>query len=380
MTSAKILFVDDDSRILEGIENMFFDAPDEWQLEFATSGTEAIDFLDADGFDVLVTDMKMPGMDGAELLAIARERFPSVVRVVLSGHTDQVEAQRAMPIVHEFLSKPCDPETLTKTLEQALELTHHFSLAARAAMGGLVCLPARPKIYPRLAAMLEGDAGADEVAEVVESEMGLAAKVLHIANTSFYSPRTTISRVRDAVVLLGVKATTNLALSMEAFGSVSGQDCKSVEALHEHSLLVAHVAQKLLPASLRPDAMLGGMLHELGRLLICSNFPVEDRTIADLVRTQGLAIDEAERSVLGFDHAEVGAYLLRLWHLSEETARGLELHHKLGFPERDPIDLALFASDYTFHEPEPCARDERLSDEERDMVERSRSLLEEVAA
>jgi len=378
MTAARFLFVDDDPRILEGIENMFFDAPEDWEVEFANDGAEALAALQAEPFDVLVTDMKMPGMDGSELLAAAREQFPSVVRVVLSGHTDQAEAQRAMPIVHEFLSKPCDFQTLTRTLEQSLELTQHFTEAARVAMGSLVSLPARPKVYPRLAAMLEGDAGADEVAEVVESEMALAAKVLHVANTSFYSPRTTISRIRDAVVLLGVKVTTNLALSMEAFASVSGPRRQEIEDLHEHSMAVAHIAQKLLPHELRPDGMLGGMLHDLGRLLICTRFSSEQERVLELMKDEQLSIDEAERRVLGFDHAEIGGYLLRLWHLSEATANALEQHHTLGVAERGSVELAVFASDYAAHEPGPCPDDERLSDEERAAVEQARTLFEEL--
>ena len=378
MSTARFLFVDDDARVLEGIENLFFDAPDDWEVEFATGGEEALEVLGTQSFDVLVTDMKMPGMDGSELLARVREEFPSVVRVVLSGHTDQTEAQRAMPIVHEFLSKPCDFKTLTRTLEQALELTGHFTEAARVAMGRLVSLPARPKVYPRLAMMLESDAGVDEVSEVVESEMALAAKVLHVANTSFYSPRTTISRVRDAVVLLGVKATTTLALSMEAFASVSGPNRKQIEALHEHSIAVGHIAQKLLPHELRPDGMLGGMLHDLGRLLICSNFPADEQRVAELLDQEQLPIDEAERRVLGFDHAEVGGYLLRLWHLSDATARALERHHVVGSTDRDPVELAVFASDYAAHTPEPIPGDDRLSEEERAAVERARTLFAEL--
>ena len=114
----RILFVDDESKVLEGLERLLYDCADEWDMSFVTSGQAAIDLLAHERFDVLVTDMRMPGIDGPALLKHVHRHHPDLVRIVLSGHTELETALRAIPIAHQFLCKPCDAKTLTDVLER----------------------------------------------------------------------------------------------------------------------------------------------------------------------------------------------------------------------------------------------------------------------
>src|SRR5918912_3063921 len=118
----RVLFVDDEPRVLDGLRRMLRTKRHQWQMRFAASGAEALAVLAGEPADVLVTDMRMPEMDGAALLAQVRERYPRIVRMVLSGHSDRDASMRALEVAHQFLNKPCDAATLTDTIERAVAL------------------------------------------------------------------------------------------------------------------------------------------------------------------------------------------------------------------------------------------------------------------
>ena len=118
----RILFVDDEPRILDGLRRMLRSRRREWSLHFATSGDEALEQLADLPFDVIISDMRMPRMDGATLLGIVRESFPNVIRIVLTGHTEPEERAHAVPVAHQFLTKPCDPSLLQAAIDRARTL------------------------------------------------------------------------------------------------------------------------------------------------------------------------------------------------------------------------------------------------------------------
>ncbi|MEM9070701.1 MAG: HDOD domain-containing protein [Myxococcota bacterium] len=376
-TEGRILFVDDEPRVLEGIENLLFDAPEGWEFEFAEGGESALAKLEEVTFDVLVTDMRMPGMDGAELLARVRGVHPDIVRIVLSGHTEEEAAHRAMPLAHEFLSKPCDVDALFSTLERALRLTKRFSdVAVRRALGGIRALPTRPTTQLRLQELIEAEASLEDVAEVVGSELSLASKLLHVANTAFYSRGRTITNIRDAISLLGLKTTYVLTTAVEAWGAIGVPEWVDVDELHRHSLEVGHIASGMVERSEAADALLGGMLHDLGELVINVFFTERVREAQAQTMTQGVPRTRAEAEALGFDHAAAGAHLLRLWQLGEATAVAVENHHRPGLSQRSAVDRAVFASEWASHRPAAHPDDAMLTEDEMAAVSEARNAKE----
>lgn len=122
MIKKSILFVDDEPNILSGLKRMFRSLRQEIDLYFAESGQEALDLMAEHPVDVIVSDMRMPGMDGATLLALVQERFPHAIRIMLTGQADEESILRTVGVVHQFITKPSDPETLGKVLERACAL------------------------------------------------------------------------------------------------------------------------------------------------------------------------------------------------------------------------------------------------------------------
>lgn len=120
MEPINIIFVDDEQFILEGLRrSLHAEMSKEWKVSFALGGHEALEQMAETHFDVIVSDMMMPQMSGEELLIEVQERYPNTARIILSGQCNQSTAFRLVGSDHLYLSKPCPPELLIKTIEQA---------------------------------------------------------------------------------------------------------------------------------------------------------------------------------------------------------------------------------------------------------------------
>ena len=138
----RILFVDGEPQFLLGLQRLLRPQKDEWELAFAPSGKTALALMEALPFDVVVSGMRMAGMDGAALLARVVEAHPEVVRIILLDQTELSAALRVVPIAHQFLAKPCNAEMLRVAIERACHLKallHDESI--RSIVGGLAELP-----------------------------------------------------------------------------------------------------------------------------------------------------------------------------------------------------------------------------------------------
>ena len=113
----RIIFVDDEQPVLDGLENLLRKQRRVWNMTFALGGEAALREMEKQKYDVIVSDMCMPGMDGAALLQRVKTEYPSVVRIVLSGHADQDQINCALPLANQYLSKPCSYETLKAAID-----------------------------------------------------------------------------------------------------------------------------------------------------------------------------------------------------------------------------------------------------------------------
>src|SRR4051812_38103073 len=104
----RVLFVDDDQSLLSGVRSRLYKRRKEWEMVFAESGAAAIEELSKHSVDLIVTDVRMPGMDGADLLSTVKSRWPKTIRIVLSGYAEQAKLLQLVSLAHRYLSKPCD--------------------------------------------------------------------------------------------------------------------------------------------------------------------------------------------------------------------------------------------------------------------------------
>jgi HD-like signal output (HDOD) protein/ActR/RegA family two-component response regulator len=355
-----VLFVDDEPRILEGLRRMLHAQRHEWEMAFAPGGEAALALMEASPFDVIVSDMRMPGMDGARLLARVRELYPQVVRIVLSGHTELSTALRVVPVAHQFLAKPCDAATLRVAIERACHLKGLLNDdSIRRMVGALRDLPSLPRTYDALTqALTDPDTSLQKIARIVEQDVGISAKVLQLVNSAFFGLGHSITNIEHAVIYLGINTLRSLTLSLEIFHVFKPKTALpgfSLEGLERHARLAAHIAARLpVPKHLADITMVGGMLHDVGKLILAWKFPQRFKNLLAQAAEEHCPLHKVEQREYGFSHAEIGAYLLGLWGLPYILVEAVALHHG---PNRVPHEYfdavsAVYVANLLAHELE----------------------------
>jgi HD-like signal output (HDOD) protein/CheY-like chemotaxis protein len=306
---------------------------DHWEVAFAQGGEAALAMLDAAPFDVVVSDMRMPGMDGAALLGCIRERYPEVIRFILSGHSDLNGAYRAVPVAHQFLGKPCDPDALRVAIERACNLKLVLSDESLCrTIGAVRELPALPRTYLELTKALgDSDVSLDRVAKIVEQDVAIAAKLLQLVNSAFFGLSREVTNVQAAVSYLGVDVLQSLVLSIGVFRSFEDAGMMqgfSVERFQSHAYLTAKTADALpTPKHLKGVTSLAALLHDVGKLVLAMKMPAHLARVLAMAREQGRPLYEVEQELIGVTHAEIGAYLLGLWGLPWPVVEAVAHHH-----------------------------------------------------
>jgi HD-like signal output (HDOD) protein len=325
----KVLFVDDEPRVLEAIQRMLSEAADHWDVDTATSGQEALVKLAKGKFDVLVTDMRMPGMDGAQLLAEVNERWPSITRIVLSGQTDQEQAMKTLTTAHQFLSKPCNPRTLTRVVEEAHKLGALTPNArVRALASAVHRLPNVPRVHDRILLLLERqDASAREAADLVAQDPALCARVLRIVNSAFFARGQIVRDVRSATVRLGLDMLRVLLISERAGMGLPGA---RIEKIQENALDAGGLAARIVPLHEQRAAFTAALLCDVGALVLEQGAPDESAAVREFASEFKVATHVAEKELLGSSHAEIGGYVLGLWGMPPSIVDAVVKHHELG--------------------------------------------------
>lgn len=337
----RILFVDDEPNVLAGLRRMLYPLRNEWDMTFVSGGAEALRRLAESPYDVLVTDVRMPGMSGIELLEQVVKLHPQVIRMVLSGTADIELTMQCVSLSHQYLLKPCDAQTLRVTVHRAFclrELLHNPAL--RGLLSQMQALPSIPAVYGELIATLRsGDPSPQAVGRMMAQDMGMTAKVLQLVNSAYFGMRREIANPVDAVVYLGMDTVRALVFTASAFSrfQLRGRSSFSIENLQQHSLAVGTLARKIalsmgLPAATVDHVFVGGLLHDIGQLVLVCHYPEKYEEILRRVRQNSVPICDAECAIFGSSHAEIGAYLLWLWGLPDPVAEILALHHR---PSRD---------------------------------------------
>jgi len=341
----RILFVDDDPQLLAGLGKALRKHRDRWTMVFADSGDAALAEVRRGAFDVMMSDMRMPVMDGAELLAHIRDEDPSTIRMILSGFSDRTAIVRALPVAHQFFNKPCLLAELSAAIDRACELRAMFANpAVRDVIAALGPLPAAPSVYHELAAMAGGvDPAVDAIAAVIERDAGLCARMLQAASPPFFGLDHPMRSIGEAAACIGVDMVVGLALAAHGFALAGDRELPglSLPELSNHSFAIARAARdRVTDHQVASDAFIAGMVHDIGRLIIAAALPEADAEIARQMREPGAARSAVERGVLGTSHAEIGAYLLGLWGLPLPIIDAIA-HHNDAAATATPVLTAL---------------------------------------
>jgi HD-like signal output (HDOD) protein len=337
----RVLFVDDEQPVLDSLRKMLDAQEQQWTTAFAPSAEAALAELAKSPFDAIVSDLRMPEMDGAALLKIVCERYPTVVRIVIASHEEMNGALRAVPVAHQFLLKPCDPHMLRVAVERATSLSNVLSNKMLASLIGSVNdLPVLPRTYLALREKLsDPDAAVKDVVKLVEQDISISAKILQLVNSAIFGLPREISSVNTAVNYLGMEMLQNLVLSagvFRIFENAASLPGFSFEEVQEHSQLTAKIASHVpAPASIHSAAVVAGLLHDVGKLVLATRAPRHFARALAGAEEERRPLFAVEQDLMGVSHAEVGAYLLGIWGLPCPVVEAVAHHHH---PDRVPQD------------------------------------------
>lgn len=332
----RLLFIDDEENVLYGLQRMLRPMRQEWEMQFVTSGVEALHLLARTPYDVVVSDMRMPGMDGPKLLKEVQGRYPYIVRFVLSGQSDRLMIAEARGATHQYLGKPCRPDTLKARISRVCDLQGLLaSEELRHLVAGLSAVPTLPRLHRQLVRELDASSPSMRtISAIISKDLGMTAKVLQIANSTFGDRSDGVATAEGAAGMLGLETIMSIIRSGDGGPAVSfdGSARFDAERHWETSLKTSELAQAIAQAQqaspyLVDQAATAGLLHDLGTLILASHASERYAAVVQLARESAMPIWKAEQQVFGTTHGEVGAYLLGLWGIAEPIVDAVAYHH-----------------------------------------------------
>lgn len=316
----RILFVDDEPKILTGLRRMLHSQRREWEMEFAEGGVEAIKRLQAGPFDVVVSDARMPGMEGAELLEEVRCKYPDTVRIILSGQCSRDSVLQCVGVAHQFLSKPCDAEFLKAVITRVCSRRDCIlDGEARTAVSRVSSLPSQSGLYSSLVDLTAVEtASVQTLSEMIGADVAMSMKVVQLVSSGFFGSPQRVIDVPRAVELLGAETIRVLAALPGVFRPRQPDEFDEVFLcdVNEHCLTVAEAAKRVAQSATgdrktAAHACVAGMFHEVGPLIRPSR-AAPPRELEDPDDAKG------SRSAI-FHDSLAGAYLAALWGLPAEV-------------------------------------------------------------
>ncbi|MGA1825955.1 MAG: HDOD domain-containing protein [bacterium] len=364
----RILFVDDEENVLQGLRRMLRSMRNEWETDFANSGQEALTLLEKYPFDVVVSDIRMPVMDGAQLLSQVKSRYPQIVRIILSGQSDQEALLKSVEVAHQFLTKPFDAKSLKAVMARVFtlrELMEDRSL--KKLLSSIDSLPTLPDVYLEVRNELNSpSASIDRVGEIISKDVSMTAKILQMINSAYFGLRSKITSTQHAVVLLGIDTIKTLMLTTHVFSKFNEVQLKgfNIDEVIKHSMKTGAFASQIAKTEnqnneIVDEARLAGFLHDCGKLLLADKIKKDYAEVLELAIKYNAPLWQIEYDMLGISHAEVGAYLLGLWGLPDTIIEILAFHHHPDDCYREGFSslAAVEAANLMAHDMQPSEND-----------------------
>ena len=339
MAKIKILLVDDEATILRVVQ-MAMQVTIDCDVVTATSGDQALRIMEKEHFDAVVSDIKMPGMDGSTLINVVSELYPKTMRLIFTARSTGDIGLKTAGAAHQFYLKPTDITVIANKIKSIHRLRTYLPAEGMdQIVSHIRSLPSLPSVYTELDQELKKpNVSMETVGKILEKDIAMSAKVLQLVNSAFFGMRERVTKPSQAAIHLGGQFMKSLLLGLHIYTGWKKQTtpCFSIQELWSHGLAVAADAQEIARAEGCPRDQIdefysAGLFHDIGKIIIADNLPESCEHIQELVQERGLSIIQAEMEILGTTHAEAGAYLMALWGFSDNIVNACAFHH---YPSR----------------------------------------------
>lgn len=332
----RLMVVDEEPAAASQIQALLSDLSGDWEIAGASTPDQALAMLDQTPCDVVVANTHLGGTGGLQLLSDIKDRHPHTVRIAASGAAHRSVIVRALEVAHQFLPKPLEAAGLKAALARSASFRERVTNdSLRRLIADIRTIPSLPGLYQELVAVLQSpQASVETAAAIISKDMAMVTKILQVVNSAYFSLRRTISSPAHAMALLGLDTIKSLVLGLQVFSQFSPSAAipVSIETLWRHGLATGASAKAIAKAegvgALGVEgAFIGGLVHDVGVLVLGANFPEQYREVLRISRERRIAVWAAEQDVFGASHCEVAGYLLGLWGLNEAVVEAVLYHH-----------------------------------------------------
>jgi HD-like signal output (HDOD) protein/CheY-like chemotaxis protein len=328
----RVLVAGGERAALENLRRQLRGSRRGWETSCALGGNEALELAGAQPFDVVIADLRLPGMTGIELLGRVQQRHPQAARILTCAYDEASALLRGLPVAHYLLTKPFDAAGFLEAIERATAIRGLLQneRAARV-IGRIGTLPVRPDVHAQIRRLLlQSDWSLDALTGLVERDPALCGRLLRLVNSGLFGFPERITSIRTAITYVGATMLEHLALATgvsELMRAAPAPKGFSIDAEIERAVRTGHAAAAIADRRLRDEAFIAGLMHDVGRILLASRVPdLFERACAEAERL-GIPLPEAERAVAGGSHAEIGGYLAGLWDLPSAVVEAIGFHH-----------------------------------------------------
>jgi putative nucleotidyltransferase with HDIG domain len=333
-----VIFIGGDPLWFRQVERDLFGLEPNWLCQHAEDGAKAHAMLASGSFNALILDGQIP--DVANLWTALEKKIGRAICLVRRNMSDRSGADNWRRTGITTVSDNVDVATLVASLKRADRLRDWMSDPTIKKLLPLMHkLPIAPRLHEQVTEQLQSPNGSLEiVACLISQDPVMSAKILQVANSAFFARSNEVTDTAEAVMVLGAERIKSLILVAGIFSQYGDASCPgfSPEPIWSHSVQVAICARAITfaetkDAPLAEAAFSGGLLHDIGKLILAGNQPKMYEAALRLHETSGISLWEAERTVLGATHAELGACLLGTWGLPLPILEAIAWHHE---PER----------------------------------------------
>ena len=357
MINKTILLVDDERDILRAFNRLFMDS--EYNLLLANSGKEALEIINEERIDILISDMKMPSMDGYELLSIVKRKYPNTLRIILSGFSEKKTMIRCIQenLALTYLLKPWDNNQILLTIGNLLRIQHvlkenHLEELTNASKDDFTI---ENKVYDELLIQIEQKEQLHIIAHTIEKDFVLSAIILRFVNSVFHGHD--IASVEKALEYLNLQEIKNIILSKKLTQTINGDEKTNnlKGLLWKHaglSNIITHFFYKeMIGKGIPENYRLAALLHNIGMLVLLKIYGGNYEELVYEALRENIPFADLEKERYGIDHQEAGGYLLSWWGIPYPIVETAIHHHnplKHRVIHRELINIAHIAGHYAW--------------------------------
>ncbi|MGI5970991.1 MAG: HDOD domain-containing protein [Oscillospiraceae bacterium] len=319
----KILFVDDEIQVLKAISRVFVDTG--YMVWFAQSAAGAMEILGREKIDMIVTDMKMPGTSGVELLKKVKSEYPDVIRAVLSGYSDEREIIFTLQsnLARAYMFKPWNDEELLRLVKQNLD-PGETSLPQEVItyINNMDKLPTIGARYQNILEAVREEKDLGYIAGEIEKDQTVTAKLLQLVNSAYFGLKT--GSVKSALSCIGTDELKQLVLSLEImdFLTITGSGRHLAEMIWNHAYITSRIQriiqEKFLHKKENHTNISAGLLHKIGMVFMLKYYGTDySSLLGSWKENKDTYLSPLELSRFGYTHSDLSAYLLKSWNAPE---------------------------------------------------------------